>query len=432
MTAAEHVRWLDADAVSRERDAEAWEALEVFEDGGDVWRRAGFSLAEAARWMDTIRDILLYDEDVEDDDEETKSALAAGFIVAGLRPSDAESWASVVPWRDCRDIPGHVVDWQAAGFTPKLARPWAARESVASAALLANGGWSPLERDLLDAWLEVHGTQVRRTAWLETSASPGHVLDYVRAGVHPREAGYYERARRDGRDVTADLRQRASRVEVKHDRLAQVAALTDSLGVRRAGLHTEPIPGLEYLMGGLTHSVELAMPVDFNYPEWAGESLGSEVDTYKRGYGEWEGYWPPEDSACPPELNWTAEHHDLFLKAYTESWGDALDEGESFTMSWPPQGSLWREGHAREADLGICDRHDEVYDTCAECQIYEGSEEEIEPAEWHWYVRVITNELRGDQIVEVRSQDEHIMTTLMDPRVVEYTESGVSPGNYYP
>lgn len=169
------------------------------------------------------------------------------------------------------------------------------------------------------------------------------------------------------------------------------------------------------------------LPESFPTPKvvecWAQRGVG----TWTRGYGEWDLDSPPEDSALQPLLEWTDEQRELVLAAYNERWASYLEEGEEYTITWPPEGNLWSDGYALEGELEQCPEHgDEDRPGCEECRDLGQAPDTVEPAVWDWYVTAETwaPAGRSDSMSLEDSDRFEIMTTRMDPRDVEYNEGG--------
>jgi hypothetical protein len=167
-------------------------------------------------------------------------------------------------------------------------------------------------------------------------------------------------------------------------------------------------------------------PLDDSFPApvldgtWADRG----VSTWRRGWGGWDGYWPPEDSALAPCFDWTDRHKELLLEAYNRKWSKYLEPGEEYRLTWPPEGNLATEGWATEGEPGWCSKHERDYnDGCEECEFAreESPSDSIEPAEWEWYVTVETYEPAGETSMALANTERlHFMSTEMDPRGVEY------------
>lgn len=431
MTDRDRPARLDFAPVADERDQETWEdTLGLYEqpDVVDLWRTAGFTLAVAERWDSVARQVMAGDELADEDDVGSKVALVSALIVAGVSPEEAVDWSAVLPWRRCGELAKMVVEWRTAGFTPASARTWAEDEPLESAVLLANAGWRPAERDLLTAWVQVrcgHLDLDYRTRMLNTAAAPAHVLDYVRAGIAPEEVTYYERLRRDGHDVAEDLQAREAASAQPDQAMAEaITTLETELWSQHPSRGARPGAGSLRQPRGMQHKPESSLSADFVAPEFVEFWGDSGVGVWRRSYGDWEGHWPPEDSALEPRLAWSDEHREVLQQAYTRRWSEHLEPGAEYQVTWPPRASLWSEGSAHEGEPGECSIHGADYDeSCTECEDPTFGPDIVEPAEWHWYVTVETYEPCGEDSMCLEDTDNwHFMTTGMDPRDVEYQE----------
>lgn len=151
------------------------------------------------------------------------------------------------------------------------------------------------------------------------------------------------------------------------------------------------------------------------------DEVGVEVE-YICSEGDYDGFDPIEDRALPPAVEWTDADKKRALDRYIESRG--LGRGEWVDMEWPPEPSLWREGHWYWSEVEPCPVHQEecAEDECVDC---EDSREPVidQMAEWHWTTTVHVYELAfGDDGSEYEREDtEHgyeIATVEQDPRDV--------------
>lgn len=273
--------------VLEERDDEAW-----FKDGFDFpeevaeWRMAGFSRRRASEWVGVVREIVEGDEDVDFDDHETPVAVAAAFVAAGFTPEEAGEWGRVLPWVRCRELPLQAAEWRAAGFDPARAQEWAQTETLEDAVMLANGGWTPAERDLLDAWLAVHhpqGAHEYRRAIVTSGLPPAHALDYARAHVGLEQVAYLERLRREGCDLGDQLPDEAAR-SLDFAEAARLDELVDRLEPPHTGLHAQR---LLRRPGRMRHTPGSPLAPGFPEPAFRGSWNSHGGGTWTRGYGEW-------------------------------------------------------------------------------------------------------------------------------------------------
>lgn len=164
----------------------------------------------------------------------------------------------------------------------------------------------------------------------------------------------------------------------------------------------------------LTQQLDPALPVGFPLPQLRSGSRAGYIHVGPEG---WTGYWPPEDRAVPPDLAWTEAQRILVLATYQREWGRSLEENQTFDTTWPPEASLWTEGSVGAA-TGGCSRHDDP--TCGECDSFNAVDGEIQPAEWRWSVDITTTEWNGHTGTAVGTEQFHFLTTLIDPRVVDF------------
>ncbi|QDO89934.1 hypothetical protein FNH13_17695 [Ornithinimicrobium ciconiae] len=133
----------------------------------------------------------------------------------------------------------------------------------------------------------------------------------------------------------------------------------------------------------------------------------------------WTGDGPIEDRAVAPPLEWTEAHRILILDAYNRKWARYLEDGQSHEIEWPPTAYLWTPGHAIEPILYTCNEHDEA--DCEICELEPIPPDEVYPAEWRWRVQIEVYRWEGTSGVREEVETFEFMTTLMDPREVDYT-----------
>ena len=165
----------------------------------------------------------------------------------------------------------------------------------------------------------------------------------------------------------------------------------------------------------LTHKPDPSLPGGFPLPAFHARDRR---DFKHVGRGGWTGYWPPEDSAVPPQLEWTEAQRMLVLATYQRDWGRFLEDNETFDVTWPPRGGLWTDGHVYSAEAGDCVDHGDPQ--CEDCDEFEEVDGEVQPAEWQWVVTIETYAWRGNTGTVENTQDFHFLTTRMDPREVDY------------
>lgn len=135
------------------------------------------------------------------------------------------------------------------------------------------------------------------------------------------------------------------------------------------------------------------------------------------GTGGWTGYWPPEDSAVAPDVGWTEAHRILVLDVYQRKWGRYLAENQKFEIIWPPEANLYTDGYVSSGSLTCVQHGDE---DCIDCDEFDEGHGHVTPAEWHWHARIETYEWEGASASLEETEKFNFMTTLMDPRHVDY------------
>lgn len=399
--------------VMDERDYDTWFAADLDEADIDEWRRAGFSASEAAAWV--AADALYGASSTAD-----HISLASAWIVAGFAPAQASEWDDLLAHHEVTERPMLAREWKTAGFSAEAARLWIEREDVTTAVALANNGWEPWQRDMLDVLLghpQEHDAE--RVDIIESGLAPGNVLDYLRAGVDTREYGWYERLRRQGQDVGPLLAAEEARHERSYDTDFRIDWILGSVVRTGAALHLKR-----------PRTVVKPDPYEFrhtsSYSEldsWPGPKLvetwrengGVKVWTHKGGEWMWGGC--PEDFAYEPRFYWSDEDKQRVSEALAASYGD---EGTSVVISWPPQGSLWTNGHVWLGEPEGCAEHEEFQATCEECQ--PAPPDVVSMAEWHWYVDVDLVTANDDEERSEYVGHAHVLTSTIDPRCIEYSE----------
>jgi hypothetical protein len=160
------------------------------------------------------------------------------------------------------------------------------------------------------------------------------------------------------------------------------------------------------------HSLDPSLPDGFPLPVVTERPY--EIEVFHVGSEGWTGYYPPEDSALQPQLQWTEAHRILVLAAYNQEWGRFLEEGQSYEIVWPPTAHLYDDGHVVQGEENNCSEHDEW--DCVECEAQPPAADQVNPAEWRWIAEVETYE--EGCLEDVKSF--HFMSTYMDPRDVDY------------
>lgn len=163
----------------------------------------------------------------------------------------------------------------------------------------------------------------------------------------------------------------------------------------------------------LVHRPHSTLPEGFPLPRI---SPRSPAEYQHIGPEGWNGNWPPEDSAIPPDAEWTEAQRMLVLAAYQQKWGRFLEANQTYDTTWPPEAGLWTEGSVFVFD--VCTVHGDV--ECDECLKFKEVVSEVEPAEWHWTVTIETYEWEGNSGYLADSEQFHFLTTRMDPREVDY------------
>lgn len=257
-----------------------------------------------------------------------------------------------------------------------------------------------------------------RARLIDYPIAPAHVLDYAKAGVSESEFAYYERLRRGGRDVQQELRQRA--VARPYPIAFRLDRVVGELPGLRSGLHAE----LEVSPRLDPYLVENAPEHPFP-PEWGGPTVVStwrerDQPVRQRGTGEWREGGSPEDYAFEPILDWS-DVDELLVRSVIAR---GLDTHETCDVSWPPAAGLWIDGTAFDHEPAGCVEHEEFEPSCFECEAPD-REPRVEMAEWRWYVDVTVSETNEhSEVREISSTRTHILTTKIDPRVVEYSAGG--------
>jgi len=396
-----------------ERDYDTWFAVDLDEADADDWRRAGFSASEAAAWVAA-------DATYGASSNAGYIRLASAWTVAGFAPEQASEWDDLLAHHRVSDRPMLAREWRTAGFSAEAAKPWIEREDVTTAIALANNGWEPWQRDMLDVLLghpQEHGTE--RAGLIESGLAPGNLLDYLRAGVDAREYGWYERLRRQGQDVGPLLAEEEARHGRSYDTDFRIDWILRSVSRTAADLHLKrPLRVLKPNPYGFSHTSSYS-----ELDSWAGPKLvetwrengGVEVRTHQGG--EWMFGGCPEDYAFEPRFYWSDGDEQRVRKALTASYGD---EKTSVAISWPPQGSLWTNGYVGLGEPEGCAQHEEFRATCEECE--PAPPDEVSMAEWHWYVDVHLVTVDDEENRSEYVDHAHVLTSSIDPRCVEYSE----------
>jgi hypothetical protein len=405
------IRFSDAWARD-ERDYDTWFAADFDEEDADDWRRAGFSASEAAAWVAA-------DATYEASSTSDYVRLASAWTVAGFAPGQASDWDDVLAHHDVAERPMLARQWKSAGFSAETAKPWTDREDVTTAVALANNGWEPWQRDMMDVLLgHPQADSAERVGLIASGLAPGNVLDYLRAGVDPREYGWYERLRRQEQDVEPLLAAEEARHERSYDTdsrldwiLSSVVQTGTALHLKRPRIFVKPDPY------GFIHTSPYAELASWSGPKlvetWR-ENGGVEVWTHEGG--EWMSGGCPEDFAYEPRFDWTDEDEARVRAAMAAHFGD---ETASVVVSWPPEGSLWTEGQVWSGDAEGCGVHEEFQAACADCRPAPPSE--VSMAEWRWYVDVRLITVEDGQERDEYVDHAHVLTSSVDPRCIEYS-----------
>lgn len=162
------------------------------------------------------------------------------------------------------------------------------------------------------------------------------------------------------------------------------------------------------------HVLDSSLPDGFPLPDLRQRDRGAYMHV---GAGGWTGYWPPEDSAVQPDLEWTEAHKILILAAYQKEWGRFLEDNQQFDIVWPPTAYLTTDGYVVPGPLRCTDHGDE---DCDKCDEFEESLGEVKPAEWSWTAWIETYEWNGNSGSLEETERFSFLTTLMDPRNVDY------------
>jgi hypothetical protein len=151
------------------------------------------------------------------------------------------------------------------------------------------------------------------------------------------------------------------------------------------------------------HEPEWPLPTDWAGPKliddtWAARGL----PVWTHDHGEWPFTGGPEEFAYEPIVEWSDEDRAVVTAAFEPD----LDDECTAEVSWPPSPSLWTAGIAVRTEDGDLD---------------------LTLAEWRWHVHVVVHAIvdGGRAFVEVDNTREHILTTRVDPRFVEYSHSAL-------
>lgn len=406
---------LSGDWAVTEQAEETWEDLGLDVDAMLLWRRAGFSSAESSKWTSAFGD----SGSVSRWDPSEMVRVASAWTVAGFTPECANDWDDLLSPLEVMDRPISAREWVSSGFDVAAAKLWAEREPLEAAVLLHNGGWRPWQRDLLDIFLGFPAaSDSTRCRLIGSALAPEHVLDYLRAGIEPSEFAWYERLRRAGQ-LEQDLEARAVKRSFPRDTRFRVNWVLSTAGFDPQVLHRRrfEMPDEDANPNTFSHRPVPPMPTSWHAPElvetWR-ENGGMPVFVTD---GEWMMNGCPEDHSLEPIFARSKEDRETVRLALSGN-----DEDIAFCeISWPPSGSLWKSGWAGENWPSGCDNHEEFEASCPECQVPELYE--IEPAEWHWHVDVTLQYKDEDGSFDREEHSsEHILTTEVDPRTVEYCE----------
>ncbi|WP_210503031.1 hypothetical protein [Nocardioides xinjiangensis] len=151
------------------------------------------------------------------------------------------------------------------------------------------------------------------------------------------------------------------------------------------------------------HEPEWPLPPDWAGPKFVDDTWASRgLSVWTREPGEWAWTCMSEDFANQPIVEWSDKDRAVVTATFEP---DPEDEC-TIEVSWPPTPSLWTAGIAVQTKDGDLD---------------------VTLAEWRWHVHVVVHEIveGGRALVEVDSTREHILTTKVDPRSVEYSHSAL-------
>jgi hypothetical protein len=138
------------------------------------------------------------------------------------------------------------------------------------------------------------------------------------------------------------------------------------------------------------HVLDRSLPEGFPAPRLRIRDRGY----FRVGPDGWTGYWPAEDHAVAPDLDWTEAHRILVLAAYNAERGRFLEENQTYEIVWPPQAYLKTAGYVVLGEPLGCLEHGDP--DCDECEEFEAAPPEIKPAEWSWSVGIDLHEWDGD------------------------------------
>lgn len=163
------------------------------------------------------------------------------------------------------------------------------------------------------------------------------------------------------------------------------------------------------------HELHQILPDGFPLPE---RGWRSRADLTHVGVDGWSGYWPPEDHAVQPDFVWSESQRILVLDAFRRKWGQRLEPDQTYEIVWPPEASLWTEGHIYRGEPTDCVEHNDP--RCEDCEYWNESVGDIEPAEWQWRVQIDTYRWYRGAGASDGFEWFEFMTTKMDPRDVDY------------
>ena len=198
----------------------------------------------------------------------------------------------------------------------------------------------------------------------------------------------------------------------------------------RAGVAREWQPTVRDTQGlRMEHEPASMLPESFPAPKVVERWAQRGVAAWTRGYGEWGLSSPPEESrlAAGPGLERGTTRARLD-RLQRDRWASYLEEGEEYTITWPPEGNLWDAGYAHRGRVRAVPRTRSYADDpdCEECRSLGRAPDTIEAAVWDWYVTAETWApvgRQGSMSLEDSDRIEMRRRTRMDPREVEYNES---------
>ncbi|MGY2873446.1 hypothetical protein ACVW00_000636 [Marmoricola sp. URHA0025 HA25] len=406
-------------------DADDWAGYGIDPDQVDSWRNAGFSSEQAGGWSAMLDG--LYERSEFTDGVMVR--VASAWTVAGFTVDEAAKWIDGLAWTALADCPAVAREWLSAGVVPEMACVWEERERPDIAVHYQQHGWRPWHRDLLLALLDPGtaremaaetvpyraDTAALRRYLVESGIPAGHVLDYVKAGVPIVDLDAYERMRTFGGKIDGLLEDLADRLERPYGYAYRADQITVG---RRQAFHLWPIVDGEPDPFDVEHVPVPPLPCDWSCPVvlrlWADQGEpATRIDT-----DEWVAGTSWGVEAYPPILSWSDADHGTVEAAFRKG----LTPEQECTVEWPPVATLRANGRVEGPPAVPCESHEDFAAWCWTCEA-PTEPPTVAPAEFQWYVEVVVRGLDGNGVVLTQdSEVHHIASTFLDPRSVEYRE----------